>query len=423
MILLGNAVIFPEKQRSERRMLKNKKIALGVTGGIAAYKSAELTRAFIKAGAEVKVIMTKSAMEFITPLTLATLSRNPVYTGMFEAGEQYEMAHIAIADWADAFVVAPATGNVIGKIASGIADDLLTTTIMAENKPTLICPAMNDKMLANPFVRENLRKLAGAGYRVMESGVGELACNATGSGRLPEIADILDELEALFTPQDFAGETVLVTAGPTQEPIDPVRYITNHSSGKMGYALAKAARQRGARVTLVSGPTKIAPPKVEKVVFVRSAEEMHKAVMEACSKASVIIKAAAVADYRPRVAAGEKIKKDRGPASIELARNPDIIADIGAKKKKCILVGFAMETRDLLDNARQKMIRKNMDMIVANNLRDEGAGFAGDTNIITILDRLGRTVALDKMTKQEAAHRILDHIRTLSVRKGSRRKK
>jgi len=257
----------------------------------------------------------------------------------------------------------------------------------------------------------------------MESGVGELACNATGSGRLPEIADILDELEALFTPQDFAGETVLVTAGPTQEPIDPVRYITNHSSGKMGYALAKAARQRGARVTLVSGPTKIAPPKVEKVVFVRSAEEMHKAVMEACSKASVIIKAAAVADYRPRVAAGEKIKKDRGPASIELARNPDIIADIGAKKKKCILVGFAMETRDLLDNARHKMIRKNMDMIVANNLRDEGAGFEGDTNIITILDRLGRTVALDKMTKQEAAHRILDHIRTLSVRKGSRRKK
>lgn len=404
-------------------MLKNKKIVLGITGGIAAYKSAELTRAFIQAGAEIKVIMTQSATEFITPLTLRTLSRNPVYTGMFEAGEPHDMAHIALADWADAFVIAPATGNVIGKIASGIADDLLTTTIMAENKPTLICPAMNDKMLANPFVQENLRKLAGAGCRVMPSAVGELACNATGSGRLPDIPDILDEMEALLTCQDFAGETVLVTAGPTQEPIDPVRFITNHSSGKMGYALAKAARQRGAKVTLVSGPVRIAPPKVEKVVWVRTAQEMHKAVMEACSKASVIIKAAAVADYRPKVTADEKIKKDRGLTCIELSRNPDIIAAIGAKKKKGILVGFAMETQDLLANARQKMIRKKMDMIVSNNLREEGAGFEADTNIITILDRFGRTVALEKMTKPEAAHRILDHIRLIRAKKGSASKK
>jgi phosphopantothenoylcysteine decarboxylase/phosphopantothenate--cysteine ligase len=404
-------------------MLKNKKIVLGITGGIAAYKSAELTRAFIKAGAEVKVIMTRSATEFIAPLTLRTLSRNPVYTGMFEVAEPYDMAHIALADWADAFVIAPATGNVIGKIASGIADDLLTTTLMAENRPTLICPAMNDKMLANSFVQDNLRKLAEAGYRVMQCGVGELACNASGSGRLPEIPEILDELEALLTIQDFAGEKVLVTAGPTQEPLDPVRYITNHSSGKMGYALAKAALQRGAKVTLISGPTKIAPPKVETVIFVRTAQEMHRAVMDACSKASVIIKAAAVADYRPLVAAGEKIKKDRELAGIELVRNPDIISCIGAKKKKGILVGFAMETQDLLVNARQKMIRKNMDMIVANNLRDEGAGFEGDTNIITILDRLGHTVALDKMTKQEAAHRILDHIRSFKEKKGPAGKK
>ena len=404
-------------------MLKNKKIVLGITGGIAAYKSAELTRAFIKAGAEVKVIMTRSATEFIAPLTLRTLSRNPVYTGMFEVAEPYDMAHIALADWADAFVIAPATGNVIGKIASGIADDLLTTTLMAENRPTLICPAMNDKMLANSFVQDNLRKLAEAGYRVMQCGVGELACNASGSGRLPEIPEILDELEALLTIQDFAGEKVLVTAGPTQEPLDPVRYITNHSSGKMGYALAKAALQRGAKVTLISGPTKIAPPKVETVIFVRTAQEMHRAVMDACSKASVIIKAAAVADYRPRVAAGEKIKKDRGLSGIELVRNPDIIADIGAKKKKGVLVGFAMETEDLLDNARRKMIRKNMDMIVANNLRDDGAGFEGDTNIITILDRLGHTVALDKMTKQDAAHRILDHIRSFKSKKGPAGKK
>jgi len=423
LILLGNAVIFPEKQRSERRMLKSKKIVLGITGGIAAYKSAELTRAFVKAGAEVKVIMTRSATEFITPLTLRTLSRNPVYTGLFEDAAPYDMAHIALAEWADAFVIAPATGNVIGKIASGIADDLLTTTIMAENKPTLICPAMNDKMLANPFVQENLRKLAGIGYRVMQSGVGELACNATGAGRLPEIPEILDELEALFTVQDFAGEKVLVTAGPTQEPLDPVRYITNFSSGKMGYALAKAAHQRGAKVTLISGPTKIAPPKVETVIFVRTAQEMHRAVMDACSKASVIIKAAAVADYRPRITAAEKIKKDRGPAAVELVRNPDIIAAIGAKKKKGLLVGFAMETQDLLANARQKMIRKKMDMIVANNLRDEGAGFETDTNIITILDRQGHSIALEKMTKQEAAHRILDHIRSLQTKKGPAGKK
>ena len=423
LILLGNAVIFAEKQRSERRMLKNKKIVLGITGGIAAYKSAELTRAFIKAGAEVKVIMTQSATEFIAPLTLRTLSRNPVYADMFEDAEPYDMAHIALAEWADAFVVAPATGNVIGKIASGIADDLLTTTLMAENRPTLICPAMNDKMLANAFVQENLRKLAGAGYRVMQSGVGELACNAAGAGRLPEIPEILDEMEALLTVQDFAGEKVLVTAGPTQEPLDPVRYITNHSSGKMGYALAKAAHQRGAQVTLISGPTRIVPPKVETVVFVRTAQEMHRAVMDAWTKASVIIKAAAVADYRPRVAAGEKIKKDRGLSGIELVRNPDIIADIGAKKKKGVLVGFAMETEDLLDNARRKMIRKNMDMIVANNLRDDGAGFEGDTNIITILDRLGHTVALDKMTKQDAAHRILDHIRSFKSKKGPAGKK
>lgn len=404
-------------------MLKNKKIVLGITGGIAAYKSAELIRVFVKAGAEVKVIMTRNATEFITPLTLRTLSRNPVATDMFDAAQPYDMAHIALADWADAFVIAPATGNLIGKIASGIADDLLTTTLMAENKPTLICPAMNDKMLANPFLRENLRKLAGTGYRVMQSDVGELACNVTGAGRLPEIPEILDELEALLTVQDFTGHKVLVTAGPTQEPLDPVRYITNYSSGKMGYALAKAAHQRGAKVTLISGPTKIAPPKVETVIFVRTAQEMHRAVMDACSKASVIIKAAAVADYRPRVTAAEKIKKDRGLAGVELVCNPDIIAAIGAKKKRGILVGFAMETQDLLDNARRKMTRKNMDMIVANNLCDKGAGFEADTNIITILDRFGGCAALEKMTKQKAAHRILDHILSLKMKKGPAGKK
>jgi len=403
-------------------MLENKKIVLGITGGIAAYKAAELTRAFIKAGAAVRVIMTKSAMQFITPLTLQTLSQGPVYTEMFTPTEQYDMAHIALADWADAFVIAPATGNVIGKIASGIGDDLLTTTLMAQNKPTLICPAMNDKMLANPAVQDNIRKLRQFGYTVMESGVGELACKTSGSGRLPEIPAILDAVECLFTPQDFAGQKVLITAGPTEEPLDPVRCITNLSSGKMGYALAAAAHKRGAEVTLISGPTKISPPPVEKIIFVRTALEMYQAVMDHYSKATVIIKAAAVADYRPKSLASEKIKKDKRLASIELTRNPDIIAEIGAKKKKCVLVGFAMETEDLLANARQKLLKKNMDMIVANSLREEGAGFQTDTNIITIIDKSGKTVILNKMTKRDAAHQILDHIKTLNKKKGPREK-
>lgn len=404
-------------------MLENKKIVLGITGGIAAYKAAELTRALIKAGAQVRVIMTRSAAEFITPLTMQTLSKGPVYTEMFAPTDQYDMAHIALADWADAFLIAPATGNVIGKAASGIADDLLTTTLMAQNKPALICPAMNDKMLANPVVRDNIRKLKKFGYTVMESAVGELACKISGSGRLPEIPDILDALETLLTPKDFAGESVLITAGPTEEPLDPVRYITNASSGKMGYALAEAAHQRGAKVTLISGPTKIKPPPVEKLILVRTALEMYQAVMDAYAKATVIIKAAAVADYRPKSEALEKIKKDQGLTGIELTRNPDIIAAVGAKKKKGILVGFAMETEDLLANARRKLIRKNMDMIVANNLREAGAGFKTDTNIITMIDRNGKTIALDKMTKKDAAHRILDHIKTLKPKKKGAKKK
>jgi len=399
-------------------MLEKKKIVLGITGGIAAYKAAELTRALIKAGVQVRVVMTKSAMEFITPLTLQTLSQGPVYTDMFAPTDQYDMAHIALADFADAFVIAPATGNVIGKIASGVADDLLTTTIMAQNKPTLICPAMNDKMLANPVVQDNIRKLRQFGYIVMESGVGELACKTSGSGRLPEIPEIMEAIESLLSPKDFAGERLLITAGPTEEPLDPVRFITNRSSGKMGYALAFAAHQRGAQVTLISGPTKLSVPPVEKVVFVRTALEMYHAVMEHYSKATVIIKAAAVADYRPKFMASEKIKKDKGLTGIELTRNPDIIAEISAKKKKGILVGFAMETQDLLAIARQKLLKKNMDMIVANSLREEGAGFQADTNIITIIDKNGKTVILNKMTKRDAAHQILDHIKTLNKKKG-----
>lgn len=401
-------------------MLENKKIVLGITGGIAAYKAAELTRALMKAGAQIRVMMTKSATAFITPLTLQTLSQGPVYTDMFVPTDQYDMAHIALADYADAFVIAPATGNVIGKLASGVADDLLTTTLMAQNKPTLICPAMNDKMLTNPIVQDNIRKLRQFGYTVMESGVGELACKTSGSGRLPEIPLIMDAIESLFLPKDFTGEKFLITAGPTEEPLDPVRFITNHSSGKMGYALAAAAHQRGAQVTLISGPTRLSPPPVEKIIFVRTALEMYQAVMEECSQASVIIKAAAVADYRPTAPASEKIKKDKEGTEVALTRNPDIIAALGAKKKRGILVGFAMETQDLLANARQKLIKKNMDMIVANSLREEGAGFQADTNIITIIDKHGETLKLQKMTKINAAHRILDHIQTLQKKKGQR---
>jgi phosphopantothenoylcysteine decarboxylase/phosphopantothenate--cysteine ligase len=398
-------------------MLRGKKIVLGITGGIAAYKAAELTRAIIKENAEVRVIMTQSATEFISPLTLQTLSQNQVYTDMFVPTEKYDMAHIALAEFADAFIIAPATANIIGKIASGIADDLLTTTIIAQVKPTLICPAMNDKMLANPIVQDNIKKLKNYGYVVMESGVGELACKTSGSGRLPDIPSIMEAIESLLSPKDFAGQKVLITAGPTEEPLDPVRFITNRSSGKMGYALAKAAHLRGAQVTLITGPTYIPVPPVDKIITVRTAQEMYRAVIDHYRKATVVIKAAAVADYRPKHFKEEKIKKDKTQLVIELERNPDIIAAIGENKKDIIIVGFAMETQDLLTQASQKLKNKNMDMIVANNLRDEGAGFQTDTNVITIIDSWGKIQALPKMTKIEAAHQILDHIKFLIKKK------
>jgi phosphopantothenoylcysteine decarboxylase / phosphopantothenate---cysteine ligase len=403
-------------------MLRNKNIVLGITGGIAAYKAAELTRALIKEGAQVKVIMTKSAAEFIKPLTMQTLSKNQVYMDIFVPTEKYDMAHITLAEFADAFVIAPATANIIGKIASGIGDDLLSTTIMAESKPTLICPAMNDKMLSNPIVQENINKLKKTGYVVMESAEGELACNVSGKGRLPDVAEIIEEIKSLFAPKDFNKKRILITAGPTEEPLDPVRFITNLSSGKMGYALALAAHRRGANVTLISGPTKLTEPPVEKIIKVRTAKEMYKAVMDNYKKANIIIKAAAVADYRPKVSAVEKIKKNQKTISLELERNPDIIAAIGKDKGARVLVGFAMETQNLLVNAREKLNKKNMDLIVANNLREEGAGFRTDTNIITIIDREGRTESFNKMTKIEAAEKILDRIKNITGRKISGKK-
>ena len=394
-------------------MLKKKKIVLGITGSIAAYKAAELTRALIKEGAQVKVVMTKSATEFITPLTMQTLSQNQVYLDTFVPAEKYDMAHIALADFADAFIIAPATGNIIGKIAAGVADDLLSTTIMAAGKPVLICPAMNNKMLANPIVQDNLSKLQEHGYFIMESAVGELACKTQGSGRLAEITDIIEEIKSLLTPKDFLNEKVLITAGPTQEPLDPVRFITNLSSGKMGYALATAARRRGAEVTLISGPTFLSPPKVEKIITVRTAREMHKAVMENYKKAKIIIKAAAVADYRPKEISGQKLKKTKESLTVEMKTNPDIIEEIGKNKEGRIVVGFAMETQNLLANAREKLKKKNMDLIVANDVCKEGAGFQSDTNIVTIIDKKGKTETLKKMTKLEAADEILNRVKIL----------
>jgi len=403
-------------------MLKGKKIVLGITGGIAAYKAAELTRALIKEGAQVRVIMTKNATEFISPLTLQTLSNNIVYTEMYLPSEQFDMAHIALAEFADALVIAPATANIIGKIASGIADDLLSTTIMAAVKPTLICPAMNEKMLANPIVQENIDKLKNYKYVIMESGVGELACKTQGAGRLPDIPEIVEAIEKLLTPQNLAGQRILITAGPTEEPLDPVRFITNLSSGKMGYALAKVAHRHGAQVTLITGPTNLSLPSVENIIKVRTAQEMYKAVIDNYKKSTVIIKAAAVADYRSKVVAKEKIKKDDKPRSIQLERNPDIVAEIGQNKKNIILVGFAMETKDLLVNAHEKLKNKNMDLIVANSLREEGAGFQTDTNKITILDREGDVQSLPVMTKIEAAEKILERVEVLLKKKGGSKK-
>ena len=399
-------------------MWKGKNVVLGITGGIAAYKAAELTREIVRREAAVRVVMTRHAQEFIAPLTLETLSGNRVCTDLFTPEAPHEIDHIALARWADVLIVAPATANLIGKAAGGIADDLLTTTVLVTRAPVLLCPAMNDAMWENPIVGENLDRLRHRGCAVVEPARGSLACGTEGAGRLADLGDLLDAAEALFTPQDFSGETVLVTAGPTREPLDPVRFITNYSSGKMGYAIAHAARMRGATVILVSGPTVLVPPGGVELVQVQSAREMRDAVLGRLDETTVIVKAAAVADYRPTVCEDQKIKKRPGDLRLCLERNPDIIAEIGRKKGGRILVGFAMESENLLENARTKMRAKKMDLIVANDLREAGAGFQGDTNVIRILSPDGRVEALPLMGKREAADRILDRIRDLRGRSG-----
>ena len=402
-------------------MLKNRRVVLGITGGIAAYKAADLARCLIRKGAQVKVVMTENSKEFITPLTMQTLSGNPVYSDLFSLLERSEIGHIALAEYADIVIVAPATANVIGKVAAGLADDLLTTTIMATKAPVLFCPAMNTNMYANEIVKSNIVKLAYEGYYFVEPASGELACGAWGSGRLAEIDDIIEEAESILTRKDLQGEKILVTAGPTREPFDPVRFISNYSSGKMGYAIAAMGQRRGAEVTLVSGPCSIPAPPGVKFVNVGSAVEMRSAVMENMANSTIIIKAAAVADYRPARASSSKIKKKKGPLSIDLERNPDIIGEVGKSKGDRVLIGFAMETENLVENARGKLVAKNMDLIVANDLSRADAGFQADTNLVKIIDRQGKVEELPLMEKTEVANRILD--RALKLRKAPKKKK
>jgi phosphopantothenoylcysteine decarboxylase/phosphopantothenate--cysteine ligase len=398
-------------------MLTGKTIVLGVTGGIAAYKAAEIVRLLVKDGATVRVIMTKNAQEFITPLTLQTLSGNPVSTETFSLTQESEIGHIRLADTADLVLIAPATANVIAKLAHGEADDLLTTVLLATTAPVLIAPAMNVHMYAHPLVQENMRKLSSLGYGFVEPTEGFLACGYEGKGRLADPEDIVEEVRAALTKKDLQGERIMVTAGPNAEPIDPVRFISNRSTGKMGYAMARVAWRRGAEVTLVSGPTALPPPRGVRLSPVRTALEMQRAVLEHYPQATMVISAAAVADYRPAQVAPQKLKKSEGDFTIELTRNPDILAELGQQKGNRLLVGFATETEDVLRNAARKLHSKNLDMIVANDVTQDGAGFAHDTNIVTLIDRSEKVETLPLMSKDEVAHAVYD--RLLALKNGT----
>jgi len=397
-------------------MLKDRKIVLCVTGGIAAYKAAELLREFVRRGADVRVVMTKSACRFVAPLTFETLSGHPVATDLFSPAGPAEIPHITLAEFANLLVVAPATANIIGKVAAGIADDLLSTIIMATTKPVLFCPSMNVNMYENGIVQKNLAELSARGYFIMAPGYGELACRTAGRGRLPEPADIAEEVEYLTSGKDLRKERILVTAGPTQEPLDPIRFISNYSSGKMGYALAVEARRRGAKVVLISGPVALPPPAGVDFVPVKTALQMRDAVLTNFATATVVIKAAAVADYRPAVCADSKIKKKEGPLPLLLERNPDIISEIARQKGSRIVVGFSMESDHLLEYARKKLFDKGMDFIVANDVTEAGAGFQGDTNIVQILDREGGIEKLPLLSKFEVAGAILDRVKKMRER-------
>lgn len=401
-------------------MLNGKKIALGVTGGIAVYKAVDLVSRLRKQGAEVRVIMTEHAQQFVTPLTFKEISGNKVAVSMWDSNQEFNVEHISLANWADAFVVAPATANILAKMANGIADDLLSTTLLAAQAPIIVCPAMNTGMYQNPITQENIAKLEAHGVTVMPPAVGYLACGVSGSGRLPEPQQIVEFIDDFFAKKDgdMVGLKVLVTAAGTREPIDPVRFVGNRSSGKMGYAIAQAAAQRGAEVLLVTGPSALAIPANVKGVKVETTNEMLEAVMEAYDKMDVVIKAAAVADYRPRDVADQKIKKKTDDAlTVVMDKNPDILKELGARKSHQVLVGFAAETQNLLDNAREKIVKKNLDMIVANDVTAAGAGFNTDTNIVKFLYPSGEVRSLEQMAKTEVANLLLDAVMELKVKK------
>ena len=391
------------------------KVALGVTGGIAAYKAAEIVRQLQDRGIRVQVVMTRAAQEFVRPLTFAALSGEKVITGMFSPGEAQEpnidsaIEHIAVAQAIDALVVAPATADVIAHFAQGISSDFLTTLYLASTAPVVVAPAMNVNMWNHPATQANIEILRQRGVKIVEPGSGYLACGMTGAGRLAENETIVAAvLEALGAAQDLSGETVLITAGPTREKIDPVRYLTNRSSGRMGYALAEVALRRGARVLLVSGPTALTPPGAAELTRVSSAEEMRNAVLELLPSATIVIKTAAVSDYRPKVTARQKIKR-KGPMTLELEATPDILKEISLRKQSQIVVGFAAETENVLENARQKLAAKHLDAIVVNDVSHEGVGFDSDRNAATILTH-DEVVEVPETTKWEVAQRVLDQI-------------
>ena len=397
-------------------MLEGKKILLGVTGGIAAYKMANVASMLVKLHAEVHVVMTRNAAHFITPQTFEVLTKNKVYMDTFDEtpDDAAHVPHISLGTGADCILIAPATADVIGKIANGIADDMLTTTVLPARCPILVCPSMNGYMLENPIVQDNIAKLKKFGYQIIEPSEGYLACGYEGKGKLPKEELLVEEiLLQVAHAHDMEGKHVVVSAGPTEEPLDPIRVITNHSSGKMGYALAKAAAYRGAKVTLVSGPTALEPPIGVEIKKIKTAEDMYREVTAAAETADIVVMAAAVADYTPAEVADQKIKKKDGDMAIPLKRTKDILLSLGQNKKEGqIICGFSMETENLLQNSSAKLTKKNADMICANSLTQEGAGYQVDTNILTLITK-DETEQLPMMSKLEASHKIFDKLLTL----------
>ena len=395
-------------------MLKNKVVVVGVTGSIAAYKSAQLVSDLVKEGCEVHVIMTKNALNFINPITFETLTGRKCLVDTFDRNFEHSVTHVSLSQKADIFMIAPASANIIGKIANGIADDMLSTMVMAAKCPVLVAPAMNKYMFMNSIVQENIEKLKRHGYKIISPAVGRLACNDTGIGKLPDVDILIEHIKhEIANEKDYKGLKVLVTAGATQESLDPVRYITNHSTGKMGYAIAQAASERGAEVTLVSGEVNIKPPIFAELVKVKSAEDMFNAVKENLSESDAVIMAAAVADYTPDTYSNEKIKKSDSDMSISLKRTKDILKYAGENKRdKQVICGFSMETENLLENSRKKLEKKNCDIIAANSIKEKGAGFGTDTNIITLITK-DSVYELDKMSKYDAANIILDRIKQI----------